>query len=200
MGRIDGNRRCRNFSRRIFGHGPAAFEIEFALVRVSLLLLFFFVSTASAQQAGIPAEASRVQSFLNRVQALCTSQPSRVCVDAGWKFAAAAPQRGLSLSDVGELQRNLKTWFAWHQVHLSPRERASVGFGLLMADGIGAVRLHRAFDANGDGLVSQAELLADVALDNRPLGKVLSDPNSVNRARLARRLKLPPILVGGLFQ
>ena len=113
---------------------------------------------------------------------------------------APGRRQGLTQSDVGNLQQNLKTWFAWRQAQLSPRERASVGFGLLVADGIGAERLHRAFDANGDGLVTQSELLTDVRLDSRPLGKVLADPNSVDRAGLARRLKLPPILVESLFR
>jgi hypothetical protein len=101
---------------------------------------------------------------------------------------------------VAVLQQQLKIWYAWRQPQLSPRERASIGFGLLVADGIGAERLHGLFDANGDGLVTKTELLEDVTLDNRPIGKVLLDPNAVNRARLARRLKLPPALVDGLFR
>jgi hypothetical protein len=164
------------------------------------LVLLFFVSAASAQPASVLTEAPHLQAFLDRVQTLCTSQPSKDCVDTGWKFATAGRQQGLTPSDVGDLQQSLNSWFDWRQAKLSPRERASVGFGLLVADGIGAVRLHRAFDANGDGLVTQSELLTDVTLDSRPLGKVLADPGSVNRAGLARRLKLPPVLVESLFR
>jgi len=169
-------------------------------MRILLILLLVSGPAVAAQQAKNPAEAYRVQSFLDRVQPLCTAGPAKRCVDAGWSFAARAPRRGLTRSDVEVLQQHLKVWFAWRQALLSASERMSVGFGLLLAEGIGAARLHQAFDTDGDGLVTQFELLSDVALDNRPLGKVLLDPHAVNRAGLARRLKLPDRLVNGLFR
>ena len=78
----------------------------------------------------------------------------------------------------------------------SPR---AYSLGFLLADGMTMQKLHGAFDANQDGYVTQAELLADVTLDERPLGEVLSDPNAVDRVGLANRLGLPPALIEGLF-
>jgi hypothetical protein len=101
---------------------------------------------------------------------------------------------------VETLQQQLRIWFAWRQALLSPQERLSVGFGLLLAEGVGAARLHEAFDTDGDGLVTQQELLTEIALDKRPLGTVLLDPQAVDRAGLARRLNLPDRLVNGLFR
>ncbi len=166
---------------------------------VVTVALFCAWSTV-AQPVSYPAEAHRVQSFLDRAQSLCIGGPAKRCVDAGWKFAAAAPARGLTRADVETLHQRLKVWYGWRQSQLSSQERASIGLGLLLAEGIGADRLHRLFDTDGDGLVTRAELLAEVTLDSRPLGKVLSDPKAVDRAALARRLNLPPVLVDSLFR
>lgn len=80
------------------------------------------------------------------------------------------------------------------------RERLSIGLALLLADGIGAERLHGMFDEDGNGAVTKSELLADVTLDRRPLGKVLADPKAVDRTALARRLGLPLPILNGLFR
>ena len=172
-------------------------------MRGLLILLIFCASGAAARPAAhaaeTPAEAVRLQAFLDRAEPLCAAKSAKTCVDAGWKFAAPAPGRGLTQADVAVLQWNLQAWYAWRQGDLSPRDRTSVGFGLLLARGVGAERLHRAFDKDGDGLVTQKELLADVALDKRPLGAVLSDPKAVDRAALARRLSLPDGLLDHLF-
>lgn len=169
-------------------------------MRVGLIVLLLCLSPPAAQPAGGPADALGVQAFLDRVHALCRSAPARACFEAGWRFAAARPGRGLTLADVDRLHRRMRSWYAWREKRLSARERLSVGLGLLLADGIGAGRLHGAFDADADGIVTRGELLADVRLDRRPLGKVLADPHSVDRVGLARRLKLPPALVNGLFR
>lgn len=169
-------------------------------MRYIVVFLFLCVSAAAfAQPAKAPAEAQLVQSFLGRAQPLCLRRPVKTCIDAGWKFATGAPGRGLTVAEVGALQQRLKTWFGWRRDRLTSNERLSIGFGLLLAEGLGPQRLHRAFDYDGDGLVTQTEFLADVTLDNRPLGKVLADPGAVDRAGLARRLKLPAVLVDGLF-
>jgi hypothetical protein len=70
--------------------------------------------------------------------------------------------------------------------------------GLTLADAIGIGRLLAAYDADGDGLVSRAELLADVALDERPLAEVLRDPQALDRRAVARRLGVLPQLLNPL--
>ena len=56
------------------------------------------------------------------------------------------------------------------------------------------------FDEDGNGVVTKSELLADVTLDARPLGKILADPKAVDRAAMARRLGLPLPILNGLFR
>jgi hypothetical protein len=147
-----------------------------------------------------PADSRAVQAFIDKATAPCESKPAQTCVDLGWQFAVGQPKQGMTLADLNALRRRLGAWYAWHKAELPPRARDSIAFGLLLADGMGMDRLHAAFDANGDGKVTQRELLADVKLDRRPLGEVLADPAAVDRAGLAQRLGLPPSLTEGLFQ
>jgi hypothetical protein len=44
-------------------------------------------------------------------------------------------------------------------------------------------------------LISRSELLADVQLDERPIGAVLLDPAAVDHVAIARRLGLPPTIL-----
>jgi len=97
------------------------------------------------------------------------------------------------------LRQRLGGWFSEYQNALQPQERGSVLVGLLLADGIGMERLHKAFDTDRNGRVTQRELLADVTLDNRPLGVVLGDARAVNRKALAQRLGMTPGMIEGLF-
>jgi hypothetical protein len=64
-----------------------------------------------------------------------------------------------------------------------------------VVDGVGIERLHALYDQDGDGLVDRDELLADVRLDERPLGEVLLDREAVDRVAIAARLGLPPVLL-----
>ena len=169
-------------------------------MRILSIVLMFLASTAAAQQAKPPADAVRVQNFLDRAQPACRSAPATACVDAGLLFAASHPKHGLTVSDLKTLRERLGAWYGWHQATLRERERLSIGLALLLADGIGAERLHGMFDEDGNGTVTRSELLADVTLDRRPLGKILSDPKAVDRAALARRLGLPLAIVNGLFR
>ena len=169
-------------------------------MRILTIVLILLASTAAAQQTKPPADAVRVQSFLDRAQPVCLSRPAAACVDAGLLFAASRPKQGLSVSDIKTLRERLGAWYGWQQAKLVERERLSIGLALLLADGIGAARLHGMFDEDGNGVVTKSELLADVTLDARPLGKILADPKAVDRAAMARRLGLPLPILNGLFR
>lgn len=153
-----------------------------------------------AKPATEPADSRALQAFIDRARKLCETKPAQACVDLGMRFAAANPKQGLTLADLQNLRKRIGDWYQWHRAQLSPGERASFALGLLMADGMGLERLHAAFDTDGDGKVSEKELLANVRLDQRPLGKVLADPTAVDRVGLAQKLGLPPALTNGLFQ
>ncbi|MBT5416279.1 MAG: hypothetical protein HOK81_16890, partial [Rhodospirillaceae bacterium] len=55
------------------------------------------------------------------------------------------------------------------------------------------------YDADGDGKLTQAEALADVTLDDRPLGSLLLDPDAVDREAFANRLGAAAPFMKGLL-
>ncbi|MGD9535556.1 MAG: hypothetical protein AB7P52_03940 [Alphaproteobacteria bacterium] len=168
-----------------------------ALPFIALLL---WAPAVAAQQPSPEADADAFQSFIEEARPVCEAKPAKACVDTGYRFAASSPGQGLTLADVHNLRRSLGAWYERHGPQLRPREQGSVELGMLLADGMGMERLHAAFDGDRDGMVTQEELLADVKLDSRPLGEVLKDPAATDRAGLARRLGLPPVLLEGLFR
>ena len=164
---------------------------------LALALILPVALPAAAQE--VSAEARAVQEFIDGAREPCRTQPAQVCVDIGFWYAASDPDRGLTLDDVVRLRQRLGAWFQAYQANLPAQARTGFGLGFLLADGMTMEKLHGSFDTDGDGYVSQAELLADVTLDERPLGQVLSDPNAVDRVGLANRLGLPPAMIQGLF-
>ena len=168
-------------------------------MRKTILTLALLLGVAPAALADTASDAALMQEFIENAGEPCRSQPAQVCVDIGFRFAADDPDRGLSLADTKLLRQRMGAWFDTHQQSMRPEARTAFGLGILYADGMTMERLHAAFDTDGDGYVSQAELLADVTLDDRPLGQVLGDRNAVDRAGLANRLGLPPAMIEGLF-
>jgi len=166
-------------------------------MRALLMSLLLWVPAAFAQQPAPDVQA--IQKFVDGAGATCRTAPAQTCIDDAWRFVAADPSEGLTLGDAQALRRGIGLWYDARQTELPQRERGSIGLGLVLADGIGIERLHGAFDADRDGLVTQQELLADVTLDARPLGVVLADPKAVDRPALARRLGLPPAVLESLF-
>jgi hypothetical protein len=119
-------------------------------------------------------------------------------VDRAWRFADADRNDGLSLDELEALRADLEVWAIWRQADLAAEERSGIALGLWLVDSVGLEYLHAAYDADGDGLISRNELLADVHLDERPIGTVLLDPEAVDHAAIARRLGLPPTILDRL--
>jgi hypothetical protein len=129
---------------------------------------------------------------------VCQLQGAAQCVDLAWRFADADENGGLSLDELERLRADLEVWAIWRQAELAEVERSGIAFGLWLVDSIGLEYLHTAYDTDGNGLVSRSELLADVHLDQRPIGSVLLDPAAVDHAGIARRLGLPPTILDRL--
>ena len=133
--------------------------------------------------------------FVTESNPVCQSRRATECVDLAWRFADADADQGLSLDELEALRADLEVWAIWRQADLASDERSGIALGLWLVDSIGLEYLHAAYDADGDGLISRSELLADVRLDERPIGTVLLDPAAVDHAAIARRLGLPPTIL-----
>lgn len=156
-------------------------------VSAAALLLF----TATAIHALEPAPTPAIEDFDKFVTGAvptCQSQPAQSCVDTGWTFIDTDTSGGISTTEVNALRATMGDWFAWRQASLTKQERSALALGLFVADAVGLENLLAGFDANGDGQLTRAELLADVTMDQRPLGEILADPDAVDRDAVAQRL------------
>jgi hypothetical protein len=132
--------------------------------------------------------AQALEKFVRASAPTCQTEASGRCVDLGWAYADRDKNGTLSLAEVETIRDQIIAWNAWKGDTLTPRERANFNMGLWASNSVGIPNLFASYDANGDGKLTKAELLADVRLDQRPLGVVLADEKSVNRQRFASRL------------
>jgi hypothetical protein len=129
----------------------------------------------------------------------CVSRPSAACVEAGWTYADANADDQLSLVEMMAVKSTLSAWAIWSEQRLSARERGGIALGLWIVELVGLDDLFRSYDTDRSGALSRAEFLADVRLDSRPLGEVLSDPEAVDRKALGARVDALAPLVEGLL-
>jgi EF hand len=163
------------------------------------LLSGLLVLTAGSVQAAMPEPPIvAFDRFVTESNPVCQFQGAAQCVDLAWRFADANDDGGLSVDELGRLRADLEVWAIWRQAELADVERTGIAFGLWLVDSIGLQYLHSAYDTDGNGRISRSELLADVHLDERPIGVVLLDPAAVDHAGIARRLGLPPTILDRL--
>lgn len=162
--------------------------------RWSLILLTLVVAGSLRAAAAEPPIVA-FDRFIAESNPVCQLRRATDCVDLAWRFADADADQGLSLRELEALRADVEVWAIWRQADLAAHERSGIAFGLWLVDSVGLEYLHAAYDADGDGLISRSELLADVQLDERPIGTVLLDPAAVDHAAIARRLGLPPTIV-----
>lgn len=144
------------------------------------------------RQPAQPVEATprilAFDKFMKASSLVCEKQASTRCVDAGWRHADQDKDGFLTLTEFERIREDLGNWIAWKGEGLSQRDRASLGMGLWVADSAGLANVFKSYDTNGDKKLSRTEALADVQLDSRPLGKVLTDKDAVDRTAFAKRL------------
>lgn len=170
---------------------------------LAIALLCAGLSGASApvqaQTPSVPAspEVLAFEQFIRASAPLCERRPAADCVDAGWGFADTDRDGELSLAELTAVRDALAGWTGWRGDSLTKRERNSIVIGLWLVDSIGLDRLLASYNRDADDKLSRDELLADVTLDERPLGEVLLDAQAVDRQAVARRLgALSPMLQG----
>jgi len=137
--------------------------------------------------------------FMVASSPVCSFEPSRRCVDMGWRFADADHDGTLSLAEIKSVRAALQDWMAWKGDAIPPKNRTGVTLGLIVFDMIGAEKLFATLNTSHTGRLTKAELLADVRLDDRPLGAVLQDPKSVDREDLAKKLGGAAPVVNGMI-
>jgi hypothetical protein len=186
-------------------------------VKTSVRGVLFFVTAAIALASGPAVSAQPApqasqpkapptpavqafDTFITQSNPVCQKQSSHRCVDMGWRFADRDGDGTLTLQEITAVRSDMGEWLLWKGVAIPARERANVAMGLMVVDSAGLPMLFQSYDANGDGRLTKAELLADVKLDERPLGQVLTDERSVNRKQFSQRLGPMSKLAEALLQ
>jgi hypothetical protein len=133
--------------------------------------------------------------FMSESRPVCLHEPAERCIAIAWRFADADGDEGLSLAELAAIRAAFAQWTDRHREDLTRPERSGIALGFLIVDSLGLERLHALYDADQDGLLSRSELLAEVRLDERPLGAVLLDPAATDHRAVARRLGIPLSMV-----
>lgn len=149
----------------------------------------------AAEQATTPRAVIAFEHFIRRSGPLCQSSPSTDCFARGWRFADRNGDGSLGLEELTAIRGELLQWTEWRGESLRGGERLGIATGVWIVDSVGLAKLFTGFDSDRSGGLSREELLADVQLDERPLGQVLLDPAAVDRRAIAGRLgKLSKVL------
>jgi hypothetical protein len=155
-------------------------------------LLALAASGLPAAGAGPEPPIVAFDRFVRDSNQVCRFGRAADCVDRAWRFADADGNQGLSLDELRAIRGDVEVWAIWRQADLAAAERSGIAMGLWVVDAVGLDYLFAVYDTDGDGLISRSELLADVRLDERPIGTVLLDPQALDHAAIGRRLGLPP--------
>ncbi len=146
-------------------------------------------TAAAATEIALPSSAARgFERFVQASTPICLRQPSAACVAQGWAYADIDDDGGLSGGELSRVENAVRDWYDWRGEDIPSRDRVMMALGLWIVGQIGLENIAATYDADGDGLITREELLADVRLDERPLGRVLLDADAVDRGAIARRL------------
>lgn len=159
------------------------------LLRGALLLPAAYLLAGGS--APLVPETPALRKFDTAVLALtsdCATRASTECVDLAWRTADADGDGELTAGELETVRRKVETWAAWKRQELPPHTATAISNGSQIVAAIGLGRLVDAFDEDSDGRLTRDEALADIRLDDRPLGRVLADPEAVDRRALSRRL------------
>lgn len=174
------------------------------LKRTLTALAFLAAHPAFAQTPPAPTPptgaVAELDSFIGATGILCETAPSALCVDSAIAFADQDGDARLSPEELSNVKSTVQDWISWSGNPASRQERGMILLGLSMIEAAGLGNLIAGMDTDGDGLVSRAELLADVRLDERPLGEVLLDAEAVDRRAIGGRFGMLAPMIDGFFQ
>ena len=91
----------------------------------------------------------------------------------------------MSAVEIDSFIERMKMWAARSDKDLG--DRAVVKVALMVYRLTGTERLIAAYDADDDGMLSQDEAFADIALDDRPLAEIMFDNGAIDSEQLAER-------------
>ena len=155
---------------------------------LSALVTAFTLVCCNALALANEDELRSFDRFLGQAGPVCLHQSAILCVNKAWGYGDQNRDGRLSIAEVNRNRRLLSRWVARRHHRLAEQDRQAILLGLMIIESVGLERLFAGFDSNRDGHLSRAEVLADVSLDERPLGQILSDPQAVDWTAIRNRL------------
>jgi len=168
------------------------------LLALALLSALVPLDTAVRAEEAPSPQVQGFERFFQAAQPTCTFEASGKCVDLGFSYADRDRDGRLTAEELAELQADFGSWAQWKNPVMTKRERTSVAIGSYAMQAIGLTNFIQAYDSDGDGALTQQELLTDITLDERPLGQVLQDPEAVDWLSLQHRLGPAAPFLGAL--
>ncbi|MGH6945003.1 MAG: hypothetical protein ACREH6_12375 [Geminicoccaceae bacterium] len=152
------------------------------------LVIALRVDEVLADPLARPSELDAFGQFVTATEPVCRSRPAEECIRLAFRFADTDGDLKLSAAELYRVRDDLEAWTEQQPDSLAPEQRGVIALGLGLVDAIGLETLMAGYDADGDGSLDRAELLADLRLDQRPLGELILDPAALDRHAMAHRL------------
>jgi hypothetical protein len=159
--------------------------------RVRSLILAVAALLAGAFGAAAATGArdlERLDRFARDTGPFCAQASARLCFERSFRFADRDGDGELSVDELRALKTSVLDWTRANRERLAPADRKGILATLAIVELAGLESLIASYDADGNGRLSRAELLADVRLDDRPLPLLVADPGVVDWPRLRGRL------------
>ena len=125
--------------------------------------------------------------FIVGLRDVCAAQPARACTGRVSSFLDGDDDDQVSLEEFKTVRAQAKSTVKNRNSGLSGAERTSISIGLLALSPTNLATVFANFDTDRNGGLSEAELFADFRLDQRPLAKIIADPDGVDWTAFATR-------------
>jgi len=146
------------------------------------------VLLAAAAAQSLPAYAQdSFAGFIVGLRDVCDQEPARICTQRVAAFLDSDNDSRISLEEFQNVHAQAKSAVKRRESSLSATEHNLISIGLLALPRANLAAIFARFDADADGGLSEDELFADFALDQRPLGKIIADPGGVDWKSFAAR-------------
>jgi hypothetical protein len=125
--------------------------------------------------------------FIVGLRDVCAQQPARTCTRRVSSFLDRDNDARVSLEEVKTVRAEAQSTARDRNAAISGIERSSISIGLLALPSANLPTVFANFDTDRDGGLSEDELFADFRLDQRPLAKIVADPDGVDWGAFAAR-------------
>jgi hypothetical protein len=166
------------------------------MARLGMLVLL--LALAVGPRGGAEA-ANPFGAFIQGLRPVCARAPAADCAAAVGRFLDANGNGRIELKELEQAQSAAGRSIADTGSGLNAIERNMTFVGLMVMKHAGLPQVFANFDANGDGVLSRAELFADFRIDRRPFGAIVKDPKAVDWKAFAARFGKVGYLITGLL-